>query len=243
MHGSANYHHIATDPHLQKGPKMRSFEGAKPHFAFSVDSQGQLIDLDTYQGQSPATILFAAIDANPQRVPILPPFVKTRILKPGVYQANPKSEWESSPKYTAPGVVIVPGDSIYVMGRPRLFSLAQFTFQTRAQYDSWRKASTRLINKSGLAFEQWFTVDNGSAVDFTAMVDAIDNAIVAGVANPINHFNARYTRRLASSVVAMHNATIAMRDHLGDRLGDDSADYQAYDDSESTSGFSGGDYE
>lgn len=211
MHGSANYWHIATDPTKPVGPKMRSFEGKREHWGFTVDDTGELIELATYHGRSPAEILMGSILDNPRAVPILPPFVKTRILKPGVYQANRR--------FQALGVMIVPGDSVFILGRPRLFSPAQFTFQTRRQYNEWRKVTTRLVNRYGLAFEQWFVNPDGLTVDFQTMVNAIDTAIVEGIETPVAHFDAKYPRRLSPVARDFHKAGDKMREHLNGRLG------------------------
>jgi hypothetical protein len=233
LHGSANYWHVATDPTKPVGPKMRSFEGNREHWGYSVDASGNLIGLDTYQGQSPAQVMMSAILDDVRAVPILPPFVKTRILKPGVYQPKTLERWdakgrlkrvEQTSRYAA--TLITPGDSIFVMGRPRLFSLSQFTFQTRAQYDGWRKATTRLVNRYGISFEPWFLNPDGSTVDFQAMVAVVDDAIVAGVSTPVTYLDALLPRRLSPLAKAFHDASAKMRDHLDGRLGADETAYE-----------------
>ncbi len=233
LHGSANYWHVATDPTKPVSPKMRSFEGNREHWAYSVDASGNLIELDAYRGQSPAQVLMSAILDDVRAVPILPPFVKTRILKPGIYQPKTLERWdakgrlkrvEQTSRYAA--TLITPGDSIFVMGRPRLFSLSQFTFLTRAQYDGWRKATTRLVNRYGISFEQWFLNPDGSTVDFQAMVDAVDDAIIAGVSTPIAYLDALLPRRLSPLAKAFHVASAMMRDHLDGRLGADETAYE-----------------
>ena len=238
LHGSANYWHEPLDPNAKSYPKMRSFEGSREHIGFTLDNAGELSHLDTYVGQSPAHVLLGAIMDDPSRVPILPPFTKTRILKPGIYQPKPVNGKKQTSRYQADGVTIVPGDSIYVIGRPRIFSIAQFTFQHRAQYSSWSKATTRLVNRHGISFEVFFTNPDGLTVNYQTMVNEIDAAIVAGVVDPIKHFTKTRKRMLSETVRRFHAASIAMAEHLNGRLGADDTEYESYDPSE-TAGFEG----
>lgn len=238
LHGSANYWHKPLDPNGKNSPKMRSFEGWRDHYAFTLDDQGELIEVDTYRGESPAHVLLGAILDDPAHVPILPPFTKTRILKPGIYAPKPVSGRSLSSRFQTPGVVILPGDSVYVMGRPRIFSIAQFTFQSRTQYASWSKATTRLVNKYGIAFEQFFVNPDGLTVDYQVMVNEIDAAIIANVHDPIAHFTQTRRRFISDTVKQYHAATIAMAEHLNGRLGADDTEYESYDPSE-TAGFEG----
>lgn len=242
FHGSANYLHVPSIPTGKTKIKMRSFEANREHLAFSLDGSGNLTYLDTYLSRSPAYALLNAIDTDPRRVPILPPFTKTRILKPGVYSPKPVEGRRVVSRYQSFGVVLIPGDSVFVLGRPRLFSLAQFTFQSRQQYENWRKTTTRLVNRDGLAFEQWFTNPDGLTVDYVAMVDAVDRAINSGIVDPIQYFNDVYRRRLAPEVVAFHRATKAMASHLNGRLGADETGYLDYDPSDDFAGFAGSEF-
>ncbi len=238
LHGSANYWHKPLDPSRSGYPKMRSFEGGREHYGFSLDDQGELAFLETYVGQSPAHVLLGAILTDPAHVPILPPFTKTRILKPGIYSPKPVNGRRSTSRYQTPGVTIVPGDSIFVIGRPRIFSIAQFTFKTRTQYAAWNRATTRLVNRYGISFEQFFTNPDGVTVDYQTMVNEIDNAIVAGVIDPVAHFVKTRKRVISEVVKQYHAASIAMAAHLNGRLGADDTEYESYDPSE-TAGFEG----
>lgn len=242
LHGSANYMHVPTDPTDKTNVRMRSFEANREHIAFTLDDAGELTYLDTYVAKNPAQTLLEAIDADPSTVPILPPFTKTRILKPGVYSPKPVDGRQVQSRYHAYGVVLMPGDSVYVIGRPRLFSLAQFTFQTRKQYDVWKRTTTRLINKYGLAFELWFTNPDGVTVDYQTMVDVVDRAIVDGVDNPVQYFNARYQRRIDPPIAAYHQAKTAMSTHLNGRLGADETGYVAYNPEYADAGFAGAEF-
>lgn len=228
MHGSANYWHKPLDPNGKNSPKMRSFEGSREHYAFTLDANEKLIESDSYVGQSPAHALLGAVMSDPARVPILPPFTKTRILKPGIYSPKPVKGRSLTSRFLAQGVVIVPGDSIYVIGRPRIFSLAQFTFQTRAQYSAWSRATNQLVNKFGISFEQFFTNPDGITVDYQTMVSEIDNAIVAGVADPIGHFTRTRGRKISNTIKRYHAASVAMAEHLNGRLGADDTEYESY---------------
>ena len=229
FHGSANYLHVPTIPTSETKIRMRSFEANREHLAFTVDDLGELVYLDTYLNRSPADALLRSIETDPRRVPILPPFTKTRILKPGVYSPKPVEHRKVSSRYHQYGVVLLPGDSVFVLGRPRLFSLAQFGFQSRQQYENWRRTTSRLINRNGLSFEQWFTNPDGLTVDYVAMVEAVDKAINQGIVDPVRYFDEIYRRRLDPTIVAFHRASKAMAKHLDGRLGADDNDYQDYD--------------
>ncbi len=242
FHGSANYMHVPAIPTGKTKIKMRSFEANREHIGFTLDETGNLQYLDTYCTQSPADVLMRSIDANPRRVPIFPPFTKTRILKPGVYSPKPVEGRRTNSRYHAYGVVLIPGDSVFVMGRPRLFSLAQFTFQSRNQYESWRKTVSRLVNRSGLSFEQWFTNSDGLTVDYITMVDAVDRAINLGVIDPVRYFDETCRRKLDPEIVAYHRATKVMSNHLNGRLGADETAYVDYDPSDDFAGFAGREY-
>lgn len=245
FHGSANYMHVPAIPTDKTVFKMRSFESNREHIGFTIDESGELIYLDTYVTRSPADVLLSAIDTDPRRVPILPPFTKTRILKPGVYSPKPVEGRKSTSRYQSHGVVLIPGDSIFVMGRPRLFSLAQFTFQTRYQYKMWRRSTSRLVNRYGIAFEQFFTNSDGLTVDYVAMVKAVDNAINSGIVDPIRYFDEIYRRRIDPTIKAYHRATKTMATHLNGRLGEDETGYIDYDpekDNPENVGFSGREY-
>lgn len=242
FHGSANYLHVPAIPTGKTKIKMRSFEANREHLAFTLDGSGELTYLDTYVFRSPADVLLRAIETDPRRVPILPPFTKTRILKPGVYSPKPVDGRRVVSRYQSYGVVLLPGDSVFVLGRPRLFSLAQFTFQSRSQYENWRRTTSRLVNRDGLSFEQWFTNPDGLTVDYLAMVEAVDHAINLGVVDPVRHFSQVFRRRLDPSVIAFHRATKAMATHLNGRLGADETGYLDYDPSDDFAGFAGREY-
>ena len=239
FHGSANYLHVPAIPTGKTKIKMRSFEANREHLAFTVDDLGELVYLDTYLNRSPADALLRSIETDPRRVPILPPFTKTRILKPGVYSPKPVDGRRVSSRYQSFGVVLLPGDSVFVLGRPRLFSLAQFGFQSRQQYENWRRITSRLINRDGLSFEQWFTNPDGLTVDYVAMVEAVDKAINQGIVDPVRHFEEIYRRRLDPVVIAFHRASKAMATHLNGRLGADETGYLDYDPSDDFAGFAG----
>ena len=234
FHGSANYWHIATDEKNPVDPKMRSFESKHTHIGFTINKNDDFIELDDYKKESPAHVLLGAILKDPTQVPILPPFIKTRILKPGVYQQNRK--------FQTYGVAIVPGDSMYVSGRPRIFSLTQFNYQTRAQFSKWNKDRDRLIRKYGIAFEQWFTNSDGKTVNYTAMTQAVVDAIVTGVDNPIAYFDKNYSRHITPEIKAYHLAVTKMADHLNGRYGGDESLYETIIEKDEE-GFSGGEWE
>ena len=224
FHGSANYRHDSMQPSKPPAIKMRSFEGKREHFAYTLDADG-LKETETYKDPRsvaeieknpygnpslPAARLMEAIVANPRAVPFLPPFAKTRILLPGVFQAQRK--------YKGSAVEVGPGDSIYVLGRPRLVSLTAFTFQTRRQYESWKKAHTRLVNRYGVSFEMWFTNPDGTSVDYARMMKAIDDAICEGVEHPIGHFDSIGKRVVSPTIETFHEAKKAMKTHLESRV-------------------------
>ena len=209
FHGSANYRHDSLQPGKPPAIKMRSFESKREHVAYTLADDG-LKETNEYDGHPPASLLMEAIISNPRAVPFLPPFAKTRILLPGVFQAQRK--------YKGSAVQVSPGDSIFVLGRPRLVSLTAFTFQTRRQYEGWKKAHTRLVNRYGVSFEMWFTNPDGTSVDYTRMMKAIDDAICEGVEHPIGHFDSIGKRVVSPTVETFHQAKKAMKSHLDSRV-------------------------
>lgn len=251
FHGSANYQHETFDPAKPPEIKMRSFEGKRKHLAFSLDDTGGLTTLDFYEDprtdeeiekfpyanpHQPAARLMRSIKENPHAVPFFPPFCKSRILLPGIFQTQRK--------YRSSSCLIGPGDSIFVLGKPRLVSLTAFTFQTRRQYDFWKKAHTRLNNKHGVSFELWFMTADGTTVDYASMLQAIDEAVCSGVVNPISHFDSTIGKRgFSATVKRFHEAKKAMKKHLDSRVSSMDEDELPIVHSDEESGFSGAEWQ
>ena len=210
LHASANYRLDSFDPSKPPAIKMRSFESRRYHWGFTVDDSGELIERDTYSLENPPASRLMESLKTPHAVTLLPPFCKTRILLPGIFQTQRKFSSESC--------MVSPGDSIYVLGRPHLVSLTAFTFQNRHQYERWKHSHSRLTNKYGVSFELWFLNPDGETVDYAGMIRGIDAAVCSGVNDPVTHFDSLRKRGSSETVNRFHTAKKAMKTHLAGRL-------------------------
>jgi hypothetical protein len=155
---------------------MRAYESKKDHSAFTL-VDGELVELNDYQNTAPANVMMGGIANDSAKVRILPPFIKMRILKPGamftVSNRNGRKYHNLMPKFG--NTDLLPGDSIPVMGQPRLFSLSAYTFQTREQYERWKRSHNRMLNRDGLSFERYFVNADGVTVDYQKMLEGVDD--------------------------------------------------------------------
>ena len=177
VQGSSNY---SFDPTDKKRTKFRSYEGRAEHLGFEIDSDGELVVLDTYEKMNPAQVLLNEIHKNPRHVKRLPPFIKTGILKATAYAAGYRSTWYKSP--------LQAGDNVLKIGRPAYFSTSQFTYQTAEQYDKWKKSGERLKRKYGEAFEIFFSNIDGT-INYQGMIETLDKMIRDGIINPLSIFD------------------------------------------------------
>ena len=210
FHGSANYRHDSFDPSKPPAVKMRAYESKKQHWGYGVDDSGNLTEVDTYQVRPPAEIVMEAILKDPHHIPFFPPFAKSRILLPGIFQ--------SQRKYQDPSVKIAPGESVYVLGRPRLVSLTAFSFQFRKQYDSWSRTHASLNARYGVSFELWFTNPDGETVDYAKMLETLDFAICKGIDSPVRFLDSIKPRQISTTVKRFRAAQEKMKKHLNGRI-------------------------
>lgn len=200
--GSSNY---SFDPKDKGRTKYRSYENRAEHYAFELDVDGELVEIDTYAELNPAQYLLNEIKTNPHAVKRLPPFLKTGILKATAYAANYRGTWEGSP--------LQPGDNILKIGRPSYFSISQFTYLTAKQYEKWKKAGEQLKRKYGESFELFFTNPDGT-IDYSSMITTVDEMIRAGILDPLRVFDPNYhlpRTRQHHVVEAIQNTITALR--------------------------------
>lgn len=201
LHGSSNYSFDGGENY-----KFRGYEKKTPHQAATIQD-GKLVWLDTYANMNPAQYLFNEIENSPRAVRRLPPFIKSGILKPTAYAQCFKNQWSKSR--------LQPGDNILKVGRPSYFSPSQFKYKTKAQFENWKRTSTRLKNKHGESFEMFFTNEDGT-LDYQRMIETIDSMIQEGVMFPVarldpnNHLN-----RIKHPIVTeYHNANLALKEAI-----------------------------
>ena len=177
VQGSSNY---SFDPADKGRTKFRSYEGRAEHLGFEIDSDVDLVVLDTYEKMNPAQVLLNEIHKNPHHVKRLPPFIKTGILKATAYAAGYRSTWYKSP--------LQAGDNVLKIGRPAYFSTSQFTYQTAEQYDKWKKSGEKLKRKYGESYEIFFSNIDGT-INYQGMLETIDKMIRDGIINPLSIFD------------------------------------------------------
>ena len=149
----------------------------KTHTAFFLDGEGLLIlDESFYKKESPSEIVFEALKKDPSKVPLMPPFAISIIIK--------TKDWVQSYNKTYKYTNLNSGDTSYKLVVKQLFEISRFKFKTNEQYSLWQKATDRLKNKYGLTFELFFINDDGTC-NVQMMNDVIDNMITQGVIDPL----------------------------------------------------------
>ena len=149
----------------------------KAHTAFFLDEEGLLIfDENFYKKESPSEIVFEALKKDPSKVPLMPPFAISIIIK--------TKDWVQSYNKTYKYTNLNSGDTSYKLVIKQLFEISRFKFRTNKQYSSWQRATDRLKNKYGLTFELFFINDNGTC-NVEMMNDVIDHMITQGVVDPL----------------------------------------------------------
>jgi hypothetical protein len=225
IHGSSNYRFKEGN---NETLKMRGYEKDREHAAFTIDDSNNIVWLTTYEGTTPAKVLFDQIEKNPHACLPLPPFIKTAILKPNVYALNYKNVWSSSP--------LAPGDNFIKSGRPSYFSLAQYKYQTLEQYTTWQKTHNRLKNRHGVSFELFFLNADGT-LDYQRMILKLDEMVRAGVINPITRLDPHnnIARNKPAVIVAYKRAAELMKKDIKESMQgeEDSDDFDLIDTSDS----------
>jgi len=149
----------------------------KAHTAFFLDKEGLLVlDENFYKKLSPSEMVFEALKKDPSKVPLIPPFAISIIIK--------TKDWVQSYNKTYKYTNLNSGDTSYKIVIKQLFEISRFKFRTNKQYSSWQKATDRLKNKYGLTFELFFINDDGTC-NVQVMNDTIDHMITQGVIDPL----------------------------------------------------------
>jgi hypothetical protein len=219
IHGSANYQHIGyfedddnKGVYIEKTKtKARSYSDKDIYRAFTINSDGELKPLELYNGSNPANHLLQQLKERPRAVDILPPFIRSMILKPNMYKRIVKYNENE---------MLAPGDTVYMKGRPRAFSLKQFTFGDYNQYKHWNRENNRMKNKYGLSFELYFINDDGRTIDYLTMIETIDKLVRQGVVVEIRKEIERLGFKLKTSALVeeYRQAEAVASNHLNDHL-------------------------
>ena len=178
--------------------KNRSFETKKndkgevikPHIAFFLDVKGKLyLDEDFYKYTSPSEMVFKALENDPERVPLIPPFALNTLIK--------TKDWVMSYDKTYKWSSLNFGDSSYKIAMKSLFELSAFKFKNKEQAQSWLKAHGKLKKKYHVTFERYFMNEDGTC-NVKLMNDVIDKMISQGVVNPIKGLPSKNIKGLDS---------------------------------------------
>jgi hypothetical protein len=237
--GQTNYSY--TNWRGEVKTKNRSYETKKnadgtvikPHTAFFLNKEGNLyLDEEFYKYDSPSEMVFKALLKNPQKVPLLPPFVLPIIIK--------TKDWLQSYEKTYKYSCLNFGDTSYKIAIKSLFELSLFKFKTKEQYYSWLKVHDKLKNKYNLTFELFFLNEDGTC-NVEKMNKTIDYMIVNNVINPLKglpeegirglDINRHLSRRISNTVkVYLNSIKQAKRYHRLSLVGYHKYLYEFYND-------------
>lgn len=164
FHGTANYSLTFFDKSYFA---MRSYS-KRGHKMVMLADELQVVN----KGDKPSENFLMAL-RTPKKVGRGNVYLKERILKVGDFRRNYRV-WKDSQVY--------PGCTVEMPGLLHEFSLSQFTFQTHAQYSSWKREFERLLSKYGQSYEMFFINDDGS-LNYQSMIETVDTAIRSGKRN------------------------------------------------------------
>ncbi len=170
FHGTSNYL-LANKMDTQV--KMRSYEKRK-HQAFSITENDELVETNFYETNNPSKFFLEQVN-NPNAIKRSKVFKKKGILKLNDWRNN-------SDKWLDKGYVC--GDTIEKVGLLREFSISQFTYQTREQYEAIEREVGRNKRRYNQSYEGYFLNDDGT-LDYQLMIETIDEIIASG-AHSIN---------------------------------------------------------
>lgn len=158
FHGSANYSLGVNGKFIYK---MRSY--SKRNQIILDNSE----NLTIYRDDVNTARLFFENLTNINTVIRSTVFLRESILKINDYRHH-SVKWDYTDVY--------PGCTIEKAGLIREFNLAQFTYNTINQYNSWKKEQEKLIKQFGQSYEQFFLNDDGT-LDYQSMIEFIDRLI------------------------------------------------------------------
>lgn len=166
FHGSANYAFFDNKGEVVGGIKMRSYRKLGNKSIGENDERLEIISEDS----SPAKDFLVALYNHPEKIERSIPFLSTRILKLGSYRRMYTSLFEYSP--------VFPGCTFENMRLLRECTLAQYTFQTKGQWDNWEREAEKLRGSLAQTYETFY-LSSGS-VDFKAMARELSELIGKG---------------------------------------------------------------
>lgn len=170
FHGTSNYL-LAND--MTSHVKMRSYE-KKKHQAFTINESEEIIETNFYETDNPSKFFLEQLD-NPQSVRRSKVFKKTGILKLNDWRNN-------SDKWLDKGYFC--GDTIEKTGLLREFSISQFTYHTKEQYQAIEKEVQRNKRRYNQSYEGYF-LNEDRTLNYQLMIETIDKIIASG-AHSIN---------------------------------------------------------
>lgn len=149
-------------------------------------------------------------------------YIKERILKLGDYRRNYKV-WRDTNVY--------PGCTVETVGLMHEFSLSQFTFQTHAQLNSWRKEYERLMRTYGQSYEMFFLNADGT-LRYQEMIENVELSIRTGKKNFFDGLDKRkanlyrsYLKHQEQECLERARQQLTVRYHGGDLPGQDNGDF------------------
>jgi hypothetical protein len=167
-HGSVNYR-FNGETKFRGYPKDKSW-------GYELDEDGELIYVLDYELVTPQDALCNEIQNHPNRVKMLPPYCREKILKINTYL-------KSMETFKALG--LRPGDNYLVVSRPPHFSRTRCKFRDYDQFISVTKQLNTLERKSGYSLEQFFiNTDDGTCRD-RDMYALVDKLLYEGCTNII----------------------------------------------------------
>ena len=165
FHGTSNYL-LANE--VESSIKMRSYE-KKKHQAFNITKSDELVETEFYETDNPSKFFLKQLD-NPNRVSRSKVFLKKGILKLNDFRNN-------SHKWLDKGYMC--GDTIEKVGLLREFSISQFTYHDREQYQAIEREVGRNKRRYNQSYEGYFLNDDGT-LNYQLMIVTIDKIIASG---------------------------------------------------------------
>lgn len=171
FHGTSNY---LLENEMESHVKMRSYE-KKKHQAFSISENNDLVKTEFYEIDNPSNFFLEQLD-NPSAIKRSKVFKKKSILKLNQFRNN-------SSKWLEKGYVC--GDTIEKTGLLREFSISQFTYHNREQYQAIEREVGRNKRRYNQSYEGYF-LNEDDTLNYQQMIETIDKIIASG-AHSINN--------------------------------------------------------
>lgn len=145
--------------------------------AVKIKARGYKVKGKPYMGDERATIidLFEDLDKDPHRIPPYRKQYISQVLK--CNQANEMLESKEDNIYKQNGLIA--GDSVIKQKWTRPLSLSMFHWQSDEQFQSWKRTTEGLKDKSGWGLEQYFLNTDGT-FDYQRAIETIQSRIDEG---------------------------------------------------------------